>query len=377
MLKRKLSSLMAILMVILCLTACEAEVDNSDNNIDTSAYKYNLANIIPSEFNDVTGINLDKGTYISVIGKAKGPEFWNEVERGVKKAASDLNKVLGYSGEDKIKVTYNAPEGSEKTGEQVNILDEELSRYPDVIVIATVDSTACPVQFDLAEDNGIPVLAMDSYNVNDGIRTLISTNNYEAGRTTAYKMATEIGEEGDILVITDSSESGSAIDRYSGIMDTIQSEHEGVNVVDVISLDKIDELREYVESVLPIGSNIVVNDMTDEDVIAYYIDNNVDIKGIIATGFGSTQMTIKAVQKGKNPDIKVMGFDGGKEQISALESGAVKGLIIQNPFGIGYASVVAAARTVAGEDIPESIDTGYIWVTQENMKDETIVPMLY
>ena len=377
MLRKKLSSVMAFLMVAICLTACEPEAEHIDKSIDTSEYKYNLANIIPPEFNDVTGIELEKGTYISIIGKAKGPEFWNEVERGVKKAAFDLNKVLGYSGEDKVKVTYNAPEGSEKVGEQVNILDEELSRYPDAIVISTVDSSACPVQFDLATDNGIPILAMDSNNINDDVRTLISTNNVEAGKSVASKMASEIALEGGILIITDSVDSGSANDRIKGIESVFESEYEGAYIAGVVNLDNLDSSREYIESVLPIGSEVVVSDMTDEDIISYFIDNNESIKGCIATGYGSTQTTISSVSKCQRPDMAVMGFDGGKMQIEALKAGTVKGLIIQNPFGIGYASVVAAARMIVGEDIPDTIDTGYIWVTEENMNDESIVPMIY
>ena len=40
-----------------------------------------------------------------------------------------MNKALGYSGDDKVKVTYNAPGGVEDIDEQVNILDEELARF--------------------------------------------------------------------------------------------------------------------------------------------------------------------------------------------------------------------------------------------------------
>ena len=41
--------------------------------------------------------------------------------------------------------------------EQVNILDEELARYPVAVGISVVDATACEVQFDLAAENDIPV----------------------------------------------------------------------------------------------------------------------------------------------------------------------------------------------------------------------------
>ena len=72
-----------------------------------------------------------------------------------------------------------------------------------------------------------------------------------------------------------------------------------------------------------------------------------------------------------------MGFDAGKEQMEALKNGEIKGLVVQNPFGIGYASVVAAARTILQSGNEAEVNTGFIWVTQENMEEESIQNMLY
>ena len=41
--------------------------------------------------------------------------------------------------------------------EQVNILDEELSRYPAALAISIADAKACEVQFDQAGWNGTPI----------------------------------------------------------------------------------------------------------------------------------------------------------------------------------------------------------------------------
>ena len=47
-------------------------------------------------------------------------------------------------------MTYDAPAKKENIDEQVNILDEELARYPDVVGVASIDVDACSVQFGLA-----------------------------------------------------------------------------------------------------------------------------------------------------------------------------------------------------------------------------------
>ena len=377
MFRKVLATLLITVGITMSFAGCKN--NNADNNasLDTTEYKYNLSSIVPSEYNEVRGIKVEKGSYISVIGKEKGTSYWNEVERGAKQAAADLNKVLGYTGEDKIKLTYNAPSSKEKTGEQVNILDEELSRYPDVVVISTVDNNACLVQFDLAKENGIPVLAMDSYNKHPGIKSMISTDNVEAGNTVADKMIAEIGREGKILIANNSSESGAAIERTKGIKEVV-SDSENVEVALIVNFDKMEEIKDTIEEQLPEDSDIVVDDMSKEDVIAYLLDTNEDIKGCIGTNFNSTQALIKAVPKSKRAEeISVMGFDAGEEQLTALASGDVKGLVVQNPFGIGYASVVAAARQISGMELAKTVDTGYIWVTTENVDSDTIKPMLY
>ena len=113
-------------------------------------------------------------------------------------------------------------------------------------------------------------------------------------------------------------------------------------------------------------------------MIKYYLEKHPEIKGCFGTNVTASQLALSAIdQAEKSDDIILMGFDAGKEQLAALKNGQIKGLVVQNPFGIGYASVVAAARTVLEVGNEAEVNTGYIWVTQENMEDESIQNMLY
>ena len=97
-----------------------------------------------------------------MIGKADGGQFWDEVKRAWNQAAKDINEYLGYEGKDKVKVTYSGPAAADNVDEQVNILDEELARYPVALGISMADAKACEVQFDLAAESDIPIVAFDS-----------------------------------------------------------------------------------------------------------------------------------------------------------------------------------------------------------------------
>ena len=416
--KKVMSIVAAVLVISMTVCACGKKEEHTTFTGETTeepAYQDNLNAISPSAYNDVQGLDLEPGTYISIIGKDSSSSYWKMIKAGVMQAASDLNKELGYTGSDKIKVTYNAPDKSEDIDEQVNILDEELARYPDVIGIASIDADACTVQFDLATENGIPIISLDSGNTYQGIQCRVSTDNVDAARTGAYKLADEINKSGEVLLLIHDSESETAKLREQSFVSEIETNYPDVKVAEKIYCDKLDELKKQIveeqnkeiteeenqeiteeknqeiteeenqdskeeenQDSKEEEKKITVESLTDEDVILYYLEKHPDIKGVFGTNNAATQLGLRVLQEYESEEqIVLMGFDAGADQLKALKSGEISGLVVQNPFGIGYAAVVAAARTVLQIGNEAKVNTGYIWVTKENMESESIKKMLY
>ena len=73
----------------------------------------------------------------------------------------------------------------------------------------------------------------------------------------------------------------------------------------------------------------------------------------------------------------MIGFDITKRNLQELEAGKIKGLIVQNPFGMGYATVIAAARAYLGLGNEAEVNTGYTWVTKKNLKEKSVQQILY
>lgn len=370
-------------MICACGKQQEQTTTFTGKETEKPEYQGNLNAISPAAYNNVEGLNLEPGTYISIIGKDDSSSYWTNVKKGVMQAADDLNKELGYKGSDKIKVTYNAPAKSEDIDEQVNILDEELSRYPDAVGIASIDSAACSVQFDLATANGIPVISLDSGNEYKGIQCIVKTDNEDAARTGAYKLANEIGDEGQVILVVHDSNSETAKERAKSFEEEIKNNYPSVSIVETIYCDKLDDLKKKiaVEKDPNMSEDLqkaTVEKMTDDEVMQYYLKKYPDLKGVFGTNESSTIFALEALQKtelaGK---VALVGFDISEEQTAAMKNGEISGLVVQNPFGMGYASVVAAARTVLQSGNEAVVDTGYIWVTKDNLEDESIQNMLY
>ena len=386
--KKTLALVAAVLSVSLCLNACAGGSDKKEDkpttntNVEKDAAQSKLDALKPIAYSSVDGLALEPGSYVSIIGRFAGDSYWKEVEEGAKKAISDLNTALGYKGDEKIKLTYSAPETRDDVNEQVNILDEELARYPVAIGIAAIDTTACTIQFDLASENGIPIITFDSGSDYQNVGSHISTDNLAATKTAATQLAYAIEETGEIAVFVQDSISMTAKQRLQGFSDTIAAEFPNISIVNVYHMDDLETMRQTIvtekNAALPEGEEpLIAENITQEDVVTYILEKNPNLKGIYATNLDSTQLVAKVLTKLQRTDLKFVGFDGGEEQMQLLKDGVLTGLVVQNPFAMGYAAVVAAARVALGLGNESVVDSGYTWVTPDNMSEKEIEKMLY
>ena len=61
----------------------------------------------------------------------------------------------------------------------------------------------------------------------------------------------------------------------------------------------------------------------------------------------------------------------------AIRDGREYGTVCQNPYGMGYAAVVAALRAASGQTVDNWIDPGYQWVDRNNIDVEENKKYLY
>lgn len=422
-----------LLLISGCGAGSEQDIYTGDTP-DVPAWQADLDAISPPAYASIDELDLEPGTYISVIGKTENSPYWNQVREGVEQAAKDINERLGYTGDDEVKILFNAPADTEDIDEQVNILDEEMARYPDVIAIASIDENASAVQFDLAIGNGISIVAFDSGNSYQGIQCTCMTDNKAAAATGAAKLCEAIGGSGEVALIVPDSVSGNAKERVAGFQEKISADYPEVTIVETIYMDKLDELKrqaaaeelnvtpeqlaQWTEAASGLTSeeneasaenqtqtenqentedgtdgessiseeaktrlediDAIVAGMSDEDAVIYYLEKHPELKGCFATNDETVLMGAKALERmEKTEDVVMMGFDAGADQIEALRNGSIDGLVVQNPFGMGYATVVAAARTALEIGNEANVDTGYTWVDAENMEDGDVQAMLY
>lgn len=367
----------AVMSAMLLMTGCASETSKPQNqptnHTEEKSYQAKLNALKPIAYGSVEGLKVEKGSYISIIGRNAGDSYWSQVEAGAKQAVADLNEELGYTGSDKIRLNYSAPKVRDDVNEQINILDEELARYPIAVGMASTDMKACQVQFDLAMEDGIPIVAMDSGSDYKDVAATCATNNLAAGKTAAVKMADALEESGEVAVFVQDSISMTAKQREKGFLKELKENYPNVKVAKVYRFDELGEMAKKIAK----KTQVEEASITQADVITWILEKNPNLSGIYTTNLDVTQEVVKTLKQLERTDLKVIGFDGGKEQLQYIEDGLVDGLIVQNPFGMGYATVIAIARAALGMGNEAMVDSGYTWITNDNMDNEEIQKMLY
>lgn len=334
--------------------------------VEEKEYQEMLDMIEPAAYRDISGLKLEPGSYLSVIGKGSGGEYWDQVKKGAEQAAADLNAELGYQGKDEIKVTYSGPAEEGNVDEQVNILDEELARYPVGLSISIADAKACGVQFDLAASNGIPIVALDSGSDYQGLMATVSTDNRGTAQMAAEKMAGLIGNKGEVIVLVQDSKSMSALERENGFVEKLQSDYPEIKIAEIYRMDQMEEKQKEIAKKKKLENP---EEISEEEILDYILEKNPEVKGIFATDGTAVEAAVEALNRAENETAAVIGYDGNQAELEALENGKVDGLIIQNPFGMGYASVIASARAALSMGNEAYVNTGAAWKAAKGTGD--------
>jgi ribose transport system substrate-binding protein len=283
---------------------------------------------------------------IALISKGFQHQFWQAVKAGADQAAKDLG----------VTVTFEGPETESQVDRQMDMLAAALSRNPDAIGFAALDSQAATPLLQQAKDAGIPVIAFDSGVDSDIPLTTATTDNVAAAALAADVMAELIGGEGKVAIVAHDQTSRTGIDRVEGFSNRITEAYPNIEVVSV----------QYGG-----GDQLQSTEITKSILLA-----NPDLKGI----FGANEGSVLGVANGKQElgsSVVVIGYDSGAAQKALIESGVIAGAITQNPVGIGYQTVAAAVAALKGETLPPVIDTGFYYYDKDTMADPEIAAVLY
>lgn len=297
------------------------------------------------DYTSLEELNPEPGTRIAVVVKNTKTGFWKNVKKGMDDAVEDLNEKMGYKGEDKIKISFEGPGNETDVESQINIIDAVLSENPSILCLAAIDMESCQPQVEEATLNGIPVVVLDSGVQSEQVNAICATDNYAAGTEAAKKMAEALGEKGQVAIMAHVETSESSQKRVAGFTDEMKN-HPEIEIVNISYENEETSMSELAEAVLKLYP----------EVKGYYCINEIATNNVLD------------IVNTSDKEVKVIGFDSGEKQIKAVKDGVELGMFAQNPYGMGYATIVAGVRADQGLENDAFINTGYQWIDSTSIE---------
>jgi ribose transport system substrate-binding protein len=268
-----------------------------------------------------------------------GSEFFNWAYAGMRDAA----RMLGPH----VQVELRGPAEWDASLE-ARTLEELTARRIDGVAITAAEANAVVPAIDKAIATGISVITFDSDSPGSKRLAFVGTNNYNAGWAAGKAMAEWLGGTGEVGIST-----------FPG-PDHLKKRLDG-----------------FTAGLARFGPGIkiaaIVNDEGDvakaETQVTAMLQANPGIKGIFCAhgnpGPGAAAAVRNLGLKGK---VQILAFDFGTPVIELIQSGEIKGTVGQNPYLMGYMSMLLAysarhpaeaALVRAGfGPVPDNIDTG-------------------
>jgi ribose transport system substrate-binding protein len=304
---------------------------------------------------------------IAVIPKGLTHVFWESIHRGADRAAADL-QARGLS----VQILWDGPTREDEAQPQIDIVNQAIGRNVNGIVLAPQHSETMIDVVRKASREKIPVVIIDSgLKDQEPIVKYIATNNYHGGELAAQHLLKVLREQDKkeaprLVLFRYKSGSESTEERERGFKDTIdkvrrQQEKAGKPAIQWISNDQeLGATRDEAErSARPI------------------LSKNVDkIDGIFTPNESTTSGVVQVLRsiKPKNK-IRLVGFDSSEPLLQALRGGEVDGLIVQDPYRMGYLGVWTLVQHLEGVDVtPKGVkylSTGENLITRDNLDRES------
>src|SRR5215813_11714873 len=292
---------------------------------------------------------------IAVIPKGTTHEFWKSIHAGSNKAASELSA----QGTD-VEVIWKGPLREDDREQQIQVVEGFAAQGVNGIVLAPLDDRALVRPVSDAKRAGVPTVIIDSGLQTPDIVSFVATDNRKGGMLAADRMGQLLNGKGKVIVLRYAEGSASTTERESGFIDEIKQKYPEIELIST---------NQYA------GATRDTAKRASENLLNQFGDQ---AQGIFTPNESSTAGMLLALQDiNKAGKVSFVGFDASQTFIDAMRAGQLHGIVVQNPFNMGYLGVRTMVDHLQSKEVARKIDTGVMLVTKENLESPEIQALLH
>ena len=291
----------------------------------------------------------DEGVVVAVIPKGTTHEFWKSIHAG----ALDAAKEAG------AEVIWKGPPKEDDRAQQQKVVEDFVTKKVSGIVLAPLDERALAPQVREATQAGIPVVIIDSDLKDADYLSFVATDNVKGGELGAERLGTLLGGKGRVIMLRHQEGHASTTNRETGFLDTMKSKFPGIQLISD---------NQYG------GPTAATSQTAAENLLTRF---NKEVDGIFCSNESATFGMLLALQSaGLAGKVKFVGFDASEKLVAALRKEEIHGLVVQNPYKMGFLGVRAILQHLKKQPVEKRVDTGVVMAIKENMDGPEVKKLL-
>jgi ribose transport system substrate-binding protein len=260
--------------------------------------------------------------------------------------------VAGMNDEGAVygaKITYFDP--ALDPLKQVSMIEDCISRKPDVIAVNAVDPAAVVTALKKASVAGIPVLMQNADTTDGGhayTKAFLGSQSYDQGYAVGQMIVKALGGKGNVVVITGKNGQTDTVNRTAGMRAAFKDASASI---DVLAVQPADWSKDKSLTVM-------------QDLLTRFPKIDAVFGQDDPMALGALE-AIKAQHREK--EIKVFGVNGNKEACAAIKNGEMYGTALQLSYLVGVYTVRAAYDLTQKRLVPTKVLAPTAPVTPDNV----------
>jgi ribose transport system substrate-binding protein len=305
-----------------------------------------VAGLMTSCTNGGNGTDGKKKLTIAVIPKGTTHEFWKSIHAGSNKAAAELT-----AQGTEVEVIWKGPLREDDREQQIQVVEGFTAQGVSGMVLAPLDNRALVRPVADAKRASVPTVIIDSGLESTDMISFVATDNRKGGLLAADRMGQLLNGKGKVLLLRYAEGSASTTEREEGFIAQLKAKFPGIELIST---------TQYA------GATRDTAKRASENLLNQFGD---EIQGIFTPNESSTAGMLLALQDlGKAGKVSFVGFDSSQTFIDAMRADQLHGIVVQNPFNMGYLGVKTMVDHLLGKPVEKQIDTGVMLVMKENLE---------
>ncbi len=292
---------------------------------------------------------------IAVIPKGTSHEFWKSIHAGAIKAARELSAPGA-----EVEVIWKGPLREDDREQQIQVVEGFASQGVSGMVLAPLDNRALVRPVEEARTAGVPAVIIDSALETQSIVSFVATDNRKGGMLGADRLGELLGGKGKVILLRYAEGSASTEEREAGFLQEMKQKFPNI---ELISTDQY------------AGATRDTAKRASENLLNRFGD---DVQGIFCPNESTTAGMLSALQDiGKAGKVMFVGFDTSQMFVDAMKAKQLHGIVVQNPFNMGYLGVKTLVDSLRGKAVEKRIDTGVTVITPDNLEAKEMQSLLH